>query len=184
MQFRTIRWIALAILMAGYGVVAAASTVPQFIVGMGIILGSTAWFVVAALRQQSTSSQSNGQLPAPWSILLVGFVLMLIGLFVFFPTVERLATEQYLMAESQGYQFGDLDGTDGIGIAMVLLYAVIGLPMVLMVGLVGVGYSKFFRKAGMGRYSFATALMLSPLGVGAYTVFHYWFINWSLRNGG
>ena len=184
MQFRTIRWIALAIVLAGYGIVAAASTVPQFIGGMGVILGSVAWFVWATLHQQTMHPQSNRPLPAPWLTLTMGFVLMLVGLFVFFPTVERLATEQYLMAESLGHQFEDLDGTDGIGIAMVLLYAVSGLPMSLMVGLMGVGYSKFFQKSGMGRYSFATALMLSPLGVGTYTVFHYWWINWALRNGG
>ncbi|MEM9217114.1 MAG: hypothetical protein AAGD25_22560 [Cyanobacteria bacterium P01_F01_bin.150] len=189
MQFKTVRWIALATALAGYGIVAAASTVPQFISGICIIVGSVAWFVFVALRQQNTRSQATppqakSQLPAPWSILLVGFVLMLLGLFVFFPTAERLAIEQYQIAEGQGYQFEDLDGTDGVGLAMVMLYALISLPSALMVGLMGIGCSKTFKKAGIGRYSLATALMLSPLCAGAYTVFHYWFINWSISNGG
>lgn len=184
MQFRTLRWIALAILLAGYGAIAAASTVPQFFCGICVILSSVAGFMVATLRHQNTHAQSNRSLPAPWPILICGFVLMLIGLFVFFPTAERLAIEQYLMAEGQGYQFEDLDGTDGVGLVMALVYAVIGLPGSLVAGLVGFGCSKVFKKAGMGRYSLAATLMLSPLLAGAYTVLHYWLINGSIRNGG
>ena len=184
MQFSAIQWIVLTTVLAGYGMVTAASNVPQFIGGICIILGSATWLVLVTLRQQNTNPQSNRQLPAPWSILIVGFVLMLIGLFVFFPTAERLAIEQYLIAERLGYQFENLEGTDGVGLAMVLLYILIGLPSSLVVGLLGVGCSKAFRKAGIGRYSLAAALMLSPLFASSYTVFHYWFIHWSVRNGG
>ena len=177
MQFTTIQLIALATLVAGYATVAKASDLPQFIGGLCIILGSATGLVFVTLRQQTPNPQSNSKLPAPWSVLAIGFILMLIGLFVFVPAAERLAIEQYLIAESQGYQFEDLEGIDGVGLGIMLVYVLFGLPTSFLIGLMGTGCSKIFRKSGIGRYSLAVALMLSPLISGTYIILHYWLIH-------
>lgn len=184
MQFSKIQLIALTILLASYGVVAAASNLLQFICGLGMILGAAAWLLFVTLRQKNTTPRSNRQLQAPWLVLVIGFVLMLIGLFVFVPAAERLAIEQYLIAQSQGYQFEDLEGIDGVGLGIMLFYIVICLPISLLTGLIGTSCSKIFRKSGIGRYSLASALMLSPLFSGTYILFHYWLIHGSGRIGG
>lgn len=181
MQFSKTQLIAITILLASYGVVAAASSLLQFICGLGIILGAAAWLLFVTLRPQNTTPRSNRQLQAPWLVLVIGIVLMLIGLFVFVPAAERLAIEQYLIAQSQGYQFEDLEGIDGVGLSIMLLYTVICLPISLLAGLIGTSCSKIFKESGIGRYSLAAALALSPLVSGTYMVFHYLLIHWSGR---
>jgi len=184
MRFSNIQLIALTTLLVGYGAIATASNLTQFIYLFCLILGSAAWLVFATLSPQKNSQKSNGKLLAPSSVLVIGFILMMIGLFVFVPAAERIAIQQYLIAERQGYQFADLEGTDGVGLSIAFLYLLIGLPISLLVGLIGAKCSNIWRKSGIGRYSLAVALMLSPLFAGAYTVFHYWFINWSASNSG
>ena len=178
MQFSKTQLITLTGLVAGYGAVAAASNLLQFTCGLGVILGTATGLLFSTLRQQNHTPRSNRQLTAPWLVLVIGFVLMLMGLFVFIPAAERLAIEQYLIAQSQGFQFEDLEGVDGVGLGIMLLYIAICLPVSLLAGLIGSGCSRILKKAGIGRYSLASALMLSPLVSGTYVVFHFLLIHW------
>ena len=137
MRFSKTQLIALAILPIGYGLVAAASNLLQFFCGLGAILGAATWLLLATLHQQKNSPRSHSRLPTPWLVLGIGFVLMLFGLFLFVPAAERLAIEQYLILQSQGFQFGYLDGIDEIGFGIVLIFAVFCLPISLLIGLIG-----------------------------------------------
>ena len=88
---------------------------------------------------------------------------MTLGLSLYFPTVENLATVNYLDAIQDGCQLNDLEGSDSIGFGMMLIYCAIALPISVLCGLVGTQVSKLFNSPGVGRYSLAIALILSPL---------------------
>ena len=174
MKLSRLQLILLSTLFLGYAAVSSVSELWQFLLYLCLILSSVLGLFLLEFQLSKSSLSTPTRLRSPWIVLCAGVFLMLLGLLVYLPVAETLAINQYLIEENQGSPLTDLEGQDGVGIGMMLLFCCIALPVSFLCGAIGAKCSKILKHSGIGRYSLSIALILSPLLSGAYIVFYYW----------
>ena len=182
MQFSITHLLSLFALIASYFSLLLPKTLLQILLAAAIsqiCLGVTA--VLISRPRQTTDSRR--ELHQPWTVLIVGAGLMILGLFAYFPIAIEFASQKYRLAVKYGYPTGP-EADAMVGISICLYTFLIGFPATWIMGMIGNKFSDVYGVAGIGRYTCAISLSALPVIAGTYFILHYCLIAEYLKSGG